>query len=514
MNTFTVTILNNDRKIQVEEGKDLLSVVQEAKQELDAPCGGQGKCGKCKVLIDGVEALACQTKVDRDMVITLPDKAENAILTEGIVATTTPDGTNKYVLAFDIGTTTVVAYLMDGETGEQLSNASVLNPQTTYGGDVIARVQYQINNPESTELKECIRTAMQALAKEAANKAGIAVENITLVTMVGNTAMHHLMMGIDPKSLTTPPYMPQVYEKLSLPLNEVFPIFPQGEFRALPNIAGFVGADTVGCMLSTRFDKFENNTLMIDIGTNGEMVIGNKDRRICCSTAAGPAFEGARISMGMRGASGAIDHCEWKDGALSYHVIGDVEPIGICGSGVLDLIAALLDAGIINWRGKLDTDTYYMYTDESSGAERKMFYYQIPGTDVKLTQQDVREIQLAKSAIRSGIDLLIKSLGIQTDDVKDVLLAGAFGNYMSPKAACRIGLIPPTLLSKIKSIGNAAGEGSKLAALNKEEFEYAGKLHEGVEFLELASLPEFMSMYGTNLNYPKQNMSMEEDDDD
>jgi len=291
--------------------------------------------------------------------------------------------------------------------------------------------------------------------------------------------------------------MPTQYEKMSLPLPEVLPIFKEGEFRALPNIAGFVGADTVGCMLSTRFDKKEQISLMIDIGTNGEMVIGNKDRRICCSTAAGPAFEGARISQGMRGATGAIDHAKWVDGKLEYHVIGDVEPTGICGSGILDIIAALMDGGIINWRGKLTGETYT--TEEGKPSSR----YRIGDTNVYVTQMDVREIQLAKSAIKSGIDLLIRGLGKTYDDVDEVLLAGAFGNYMSPEAACRIELIPQELLSKIKSIGNAAGEGAKLAALNKEEFEYAGRLHEGVEFLELASLPDFMELYGENLNFPR-----------
>ncbi len=512
MGKHLVTILNDDIKLEVEDGKNLLAAIQEAKLELDAPCGGQGKCEKCKVLINGEEVLACQTEVTGDILVKLPEKAENTILTEGLVATTQADGKNKYALAFDIGTTTVVAYLMDGVTGEQITNASLLNPQTTYGGDVIARVQYQITHPESTELRDCIRTAMESLAKEAAGKAGIKVEEITLVTMVGNTAMHHLMMGINPKSLTTPPYMPEVYEKMSLPLHDVLPIFPEGEFRALPNVAGFVGADTVGCMLSTRFDKKEIVTLMIDIGTNGEMVIGNKDRRICCSTAAGPAFEGARISQGMRGATGAIDHAHWEKDHLEYHVIGDGEAVGICGSGVLDVIAALLNAGIISWRGRLQTETSYSYTDES-GVERQMNYFQIPGTNVRITQQDVREIQLAKSAIRSGIDLLIKSLKKKTDEVEEVLLAGAFGNYMSPEAACRIGMIPPALLLKIKSIGNAAGEGSKLAAVNEEEFEYAGRLHEGVEFLELASLPEFMTKYGENLNFPRS-MEVEETEDE
>ncbi len=503
MSKHLVTILNDDIKLEVEEGKNLLAAIQEAKLELDAPCGGKGQCGKCKVLVNGEEMLACQTEVKGDILVKLPEKADNTILTEGLVATTKADGKNKYVLAYDIGTTTVVAYLMNGETGEQITTASLLNPQTTFGGDVIARIQYQVSNPESTELRDCIRTAMEALAKEAVAKAGLKVEDVTLVSMVGNTAMHHLMLGIDPKTLTTPPYMPNVYEKLSLPLHDILPIFPKGEFRALPNVAGFVGADTVGCMLSTRFDKKKKVTLMIDIGTNGEMVIGNTKRRICCSTAAGPAFEGAKISQGMRGATGAIDHAHWAGDHLEYHVIGDKEPVGICGSGVLDVIAALLNAGIITWRGNLKSDDFYMYKDEN-GVERKMIYYAIPGTNVRLTQQDVREIQLAKSAIRSGIDLLIKAMDKTPEDVDEVLLAGAFGNYMSPEAACRIGMIPPVLLPKIKSIGNAAGEGSKLASVNEEEFEYAGRLHEGVEFLELASRPEFMTLYGENLSFPRQ----------
>jgi len=495
-----ITILNDDTKIEVEDGKNLLEAIQEAGKAIDAPCGGNGQCGKCKVLMNGEETLACETEVHGDIAVKLPEAADNTILTTGVVATTVPDKTNKYVLAYDIGTTTVVAYLLNGETGEQLTTASLLNPQTTYGGDVIARVQHQ-NTVGDTALKDCIRSALQTLAKEAVSKVGLQIEDVTLVTIVGNTAMHHLMMGIDTKSLTTPPYMPTVYDSISCDLHEILPIFPKGEFRALPNIAGFVGADTVGCMLSIRMDKMEKVTLMIDIGTNGEMVIGNKDRRICCSTAAGPAFEGAKISQGMRGATGAIDKAKWCGDHLEYHVIGDVEPIGICGSGILDMVTALLEAGVVNWRGKLE------------GKE-----YQIPGTNVKVTQQDIREIQLAKSAIRSGIDLLIKSLGIKVEQVEQVMLAGAFGNYMDPVSACRIGMIPSVLLPKIISIGNAAGEGSKLASLNKEEFEYAQKLHDNCEFIELASLPEFMGLYGHNLNFPKEGMELppmddEEDDD-
>jgi uncharacterized 2Fe-2S/4Fe-4S cluster protein (DUF4445 family) len=368
----------------------------------------------------------------------------------------------------------VVAYLLDGKTGELLAQDSCVNPQSQFGADVISRIQHVLKEG-GAPLSHCIRDAMHNLAKEVTDSVGVALSEVTAAAIVGNTAMHHLLLNIDPKPLVTPPYMPAVFEAQQL-----------GIARIAPNIAGFVGGDTVGCMVSTRFDQQEELSLLIDIGTNGEMVLGNKHRRIACSTAAGPAFEGAKISCGMRGAVGAVDHVTVKDGKLSYHVIGEAAPLGLCGSGLLDLVAALLELEIIDESG-------YMEEGEFSLCE-----------NVTLTQKDVREVQLAKAAIRAGIELLSEKIGAAVPDIRKVYLAGAFGNYMDPASACKIGMIPPVLQERIVPIGNAAGAGAKLCALSREEFAYSQKLAKETEFLELASLPQFQDCYVDALEFMEE----------
>ena len=479
MEQYTITFLPAYQTVTAEPGETLLQVQIRAGLHPDAPCGGKGTCGKCKVMVDGQEVLACQTMADRDMTVMLPASGENRILTGGLQVDCTPDGSSDYSLAFDIGTTTVVCYLLDGHNGKLLARASTMNPQAQFGADVISRVQ-QVLDTGTDELMRCIRRTLVQLTEDVCAEAGITPMQIGAAAIVGNTAMHHLLLGIDPKPLVTPPYMPAVFDAMEV--EDLLPI--GGTVRILPNIAGFVGGDTVGCMASTRFDRLEALTLMIDIGTNGEMVLGDRHRRIACSTAAGPAFEGARISCGMRGAEGAVDHVWLEDDKVRYHVIGDTAPKGLCGSGLLDLVAVLLDAEII---------------DESGRLEEKS--YRLGDSDVVLTQKDVREVQLAKAAIRAGIELLCAQLGVELDQIRKVCLAGAFGNYLDPASACRIGMIPPVLLDRIQPIGNAAGEGAKLSALSRKEFEYAQSLARGTEFLELASLPEFQDCYVDALEF-------------
>ena len=473
-----LTIAERNRVIEVPWGRNLLEVLRENGLHPDAPCGGTGKCGKCKVRVNGTEKLACQTVVDGDMVLVLPQSGSAQILTDSRTAAVKPDGTNRYCIAFDLGTTTVVAYLMDGITGALLSKTSCMNPQAQFGADVISRIQYAMEGHEK-ELSGCIRSALSDLTGKAATEAGIQPTDITAASIVGNTAMHHLLLEIDPKPLTVPPYMPGVSEALTLSPEGLLPIHPEGTVRILPNIAGFVGADTVGCLLATRLDTLEELTLMIDIGTNGEMVLGNKQRAIACSTAAGPAFEGAKIECGMRGAPGAVDHVTVEDGKLRFHVIGEGEALGLCGSGLLDLVAALLETEQVGESGRMENGTTYY----------------LEGTKVYLTQKDVREVQLAKAAIRAGIELMCKRMGVQVSDIRQVLLAGAFGNYLEPASACAIGMIPPVLRERILPIGNAAGEGAKMAVLNADEFEYSKRLARQTEFLELASMPEFNDCY-------------------
>lgn len=472
---YQITFLPQNISVPAEENTTLLQAQIAAGLRPDAPCGGKGTCGKCKVWIAGQEVLACQTAVHSDMTVVTEQEAEVRILTEGLSVQTQPDGASDYALAFDIGTTTVVAYLLDGHTGELLSRSSAMNPQSQFGADVISRIQYVLEQDGGSTLSSCIRRCLEDLTEEVCAQANIASEAVRTIAVVGNTAMHHLLLKIDPRPLVTPPYMPAVFDA-----------FEKGPARILPNIAGFVGGDTVGCLVSTRFDQLEEMTLLIDIGTNGEMVLGNKNRRIACSTAAGPAFEGAKISCGMRGAEGAVDHVSLENGKISYHVIGNTTPKGLCGSGLLDLVAVLLDAQIIDESGRMEEKEYHLCEN------------------VILTQKDIREVQLAKAAIRAGIELLSEALGIQVADIQRVYLAGAFGNYLNPTSACRIGMIPPVLLDRIQPIGNAAGEGAKLCALSRTEFEYSKKLAKETDFLELASLPQFQDRYVDALEFVEE----------
>lgn len=476
MNQYTVTFLPDHIAITVEAGTTVLQAQIAAGLHPDAPCGGKGTCGKCKVILDGNEVLACQTVVDRELTVYTEQEEKEKILTTGLSVSTIPEGKYSYVLAFDIGTTTVVAYLLNGHGGELIDTASCKNPQGQYGADVISRIEYALQGGGEV-LKECVQKTLAQLTKELCTRVGIRQEDIGTVAIVGNTAMHHLLLGIDPKPLVTPPYMPNVFDALEL---------KEGQIRILPNIAGFVGGDTVGCMVSTRFDRLEEISLMIDIGTNGEMVLGNKNRRIVCSTAAGPAFEGAKISCGMRGAEGAVDHVWLEEGKIKYHVIGDTAPEGLCGSGLLDLVAVLLEQEIIGESGYLEEKEYKLCDN------------------VILTQKDVREVQLAKAAIRAGIELLAEELGIQVADIRKVYLAGAFGNYLTPTSVCRIGMIPSVLLDRIQPIGNAAGEGAKLCALNREEYLYSQELAKNTDFLELASLPQFQDCYVDALEFSEE----------
>lgn len=474
MMRYTIRFLPEDVSVSVEAGTSLLEAAILAGLHPDAPCGGKGSCGKCTVKLENGERVrSCQTPVTGDITVFTAGKQEEEILTEAAGTGIASDGENEYCLAFDVGTTTVVGYLLEGKTGKQLAQRGTANPQRQYGADVISRIQFVLDGG-GKEMQEGILGCLRSLTSDLAEEAGVPLEKITASAIVGNTAMHHLLLGIDPRPLITPPYMPLVREAMEV--EGLLPI--PGTVRMLPNIAGFVGGDTVGCMAAVSFDSLTELTLLIDIGTNGEMVLGDAERRIACSTAAGPAFEGAKISCGMRGEVGAVDHVQLtEEGELRFHVIGDGAAKGLCGSGLLDLIAALLEKGDLEESGLLEGGSYTLCQG------------------VVLTQKDVREVQLAKAAIRAGIELLTARLGRKVTDIQQVLLAGAFGNYLTPASACRIGLIPPELEGKIRPIGNAAGAGAIRCALSRREFDHSKLLAGETEFLELAGLPEFQDRY-------------------
>ncbi len=616
MNKFQVVFQPGDVNIEVGKGTTIMEAMNEAGLEADFPCGGRGKCGKCRVRLmtgigkptaveeetlnikelEGGIRLACMTEVNDHIVVELLEhnKLEHNILvaSEERAGKIQPhlnkvfievdkasmqdhrsdwsrvkDSLNKTVrhlgevkvpvsilrqlpdtireakhkltavlydskvlgveqgdttatmlgMAFDIGTTTIVGYLLDLYTGKELSVVSTLNPQTKFGADVISRITF--SNQEKDGLAKLHKEVIEAINKligEAMEKAGISRSDIYGVSIAANTTMHHLFLGITPRNIAVSPYVSSITEAVAVSPSELeIQINQAGKIFVLPNIAGFVGADTTAVLLATELDRSEDVKLIIDIGTNGEIALGSNKKIVACSAAAGPAFEGAQISSGMRGAAGAIDHVYFTD-RLEYSVIGGGSPQGIAGSALLDAVAGLVELGIIDKRGKfLSPDK--LTSPALQGFKNNIIQYEGAGAflladsdntshgrPIMITQKDIRELQLAKGAMAAGVKVLMETYGIQVEDIEEVLLAGAFGNYLNPHSACVIGLIPRELEGKIKMIGNAAGTGSKLALLSAEEFKRADDIAASVEFVELGSYPKFNSIFAENM-YFKQN---------
>ena len=402
----------------------------------------------------------------------------------------------RCLAAFDIGTTTIAGYLLDSEDGRMLAVESRMNPQAQYGADVIMRANYALEHGTDV-LSRCIREAVNEMLGVLAGDAGISREDIFQVCIVGNTCMHHLFLGISPASLVHAPYTPAVSERLVLNAGDYgLDVQRKAELIMLPDIAGYVGADTCGCLLALRQDQKDEISLMIDIRTNGEMVLGNRNRLVTCSTAAGPAFEGAKIECGMRGAAGAVDHVKYENGKWDYTTVGNQPAVGLCGSGLIDLVAGLLDAGMLDENGAL-----------SSGQEKQGVFMLVPleqaGNErgVYLTQKDIGEVQLAKAAIAAGIQMLMKRLGITEEEICSVYIAGAFGNYMDPVSAGKIGLLPAALVKKVKPVGNAAGEGAKIALVNEREMLEMDELVGKIDFVELAASGDFQDYFIDELGF-------------
>ncbi len=469
-----ITLPENNKTLSAVAGANLLDVLKENGIYPDAPCGGNGTCGKCAMLVDGAEVLACRTVVDRDMTVALPQTQvrilQDSFCTEQGVA----PRQEGYLLAFDIGTTSVVCALLDGKTGRELAKSSMLNPQVAYGADVITRIQQAVRG-KLDQLSQLIRHAMTDLTQAVCDDAGISPQEVSVVSVVGNPAMQQLFLERCPENLSEIPFAPALTEAKAVFCKEILPICSEAQLLIVPDIAGFIGADTIGCLLATRLYEEDALTLLVDIGTNGEMVLGNRDGMIACATAAGPALEGANIQFGMRAANGAIDHVWIENGNILCSIIGDEVAKGICGSGLVDAVAVGLKLGLINKRGRILTDDHIFHLTER----------------VYLTQEDIRQVQLAKGAICAGIALLAKQLGVEIEEIQKVWLAGAFGSFLNPESACRIGLLPEGLMQKIEAIGNAALSGAKMLACDGKLLPFTRNLVERTGVLELASLPAF-----------------------
>ncbi len=418
-------------------------------------------------------------------------------------------GDQVYGVAFDIGTTTIMGSLIDLTDASIIAVSAATNPQNAYGADVISRITHASESAENLkQLQDKVIEAVNKIIKELMKETRVARDRIYELVAVGNTTMSHLFMGIDPTYLAPAPFIPAYSRALEVEACELgIKINPGGRVTFLPNIAGYVGSDTVGVILATDMDQRSDNCAAIDIGTNGELVLKANGRLMACSTAAGPAFEGAQIKHGMRAASGAVESVDYLDGNIVVKTIDDAPACGICGSGLIDGAAALLDAGLVEPSGRFVNPEeqpekvaehfkkrlrkgkggyeYVLVTAEESES----------GEDIVLTQGDLRELQLAKGAIYAGLMILLKEAGIREEDLDKVLLAGAFGNYVRKESALKIGLLPQLPPDKIIAVGNAAGDGSRMALASKTIRERAVELPAKVEHLELSTRPDFQDIF-------------------
>ncbi len=610
---YQVTIHPEGQTVSVLEGTAIIEAAGQVGITLNTPCGGQGTCGKCKVIvqddapppcatakkllqpeeIDAGMRLACQLHVDRNMAVTIPSETrffEQIILTEGrnltphhhapnvikrflnlekpttedlrcdtdrileslsntgmkvwmdvplmqklprllrdsdfsitaildgseIVAIEPGDTSKKLLgVGLDIGTTTIAGVLVDLTTGAAKAVASRTNPQIQYGDDVVGRIKFAGDNEGGLEqLQRSVIGSINEIIDELTDSMDMGTEDIYELAAVGNTTMSHILLGINPSSIAEAPYVSVFRNAVNVKAVSVGINSNQNaNLHLLPNIAGFVGSDTVALAMASRIEQARESVLAIDIGTNGELLIGNQNKLIACSCAAGPAFEGARIRQGMRGAKGAINKVVINS-EIETGVIGDGPARGICGSGLLDAVAELLKIGLINPMGKILSGDDIPHSIPPAVRDAVTELNDQPaitlvkadegenGKPILLTQKDVRELQLAKAAIAAAIRTVTKIFGIQAQALDSVLLAGGFGNFIRRSSAKRIGLLPDIPSSKIEFIGNAALAGARNALSCRCCRDLAQDLSDNIQYFELAGRADFQQFYMEEMVYP------------
>jgi uncharacterized 2Fe-2S/4Fe-4S cluster protein (DUF4445 family) len=423
-----------------------------------------------------------------------------AALRNGRVVALLPKDAQILGLAVDIGTTKIAAYLLDLQSGETLAVRGAMNPQISYGEDVISRIDYSNEHGEGREiLQDKLVATLNGMIAEMCGEAEVSRAQIVEGVIVGNTAMHHLLAGLPVRQLAMAPYVPAVSEALDLPVASIGLDINPGAFIHLPpNIAGFIGADHVAMVLSTDIWKSGGNVLALDIGTNTEITLVVGGRMLCCSCASGPAFEGAHISDGMRAAPGAIERVQIQNGQPNISTIGEKPPVGICGSGILDAVAELLKDGIIDPRGSFQEGALNVRKG-MSGVHQEFILTPSEknghGKKIVVTRSDINEIQLAKGAIRAGIEILLEEGGISAEDVDEWIIAGAFGTYLDVGSAMAVGMFPALPGERFRQVGNAAGTGAQQMLLSAERRRVADEIPARNEYIELTTHPGFEEIY-------------------
>ncbi len=520
---FQVTVLRNGQKevLALDAPAVLSDLLRLHGAPLSLPCGGNGRCGKCRILAEGnlspvseQEArllgaedisrgvrLACLTTVCGDAAVTVGgEEAMGSVLSSGEM----PDFERKPAssglgVAVDIGTTTVAAYLYDLSTCTLLRTAGAKNPQAAFGADVISRIEQSMAG-HAEELSRLIVEEIDRMVGALAEEAGVGCAKIDQLIITGNTTMLYLLTGRPVHSLAAAPFVSDTLfgERLtggalglaSAPDADVF----------LPRcMSAFVGADITCAVLASDMLSDGKPSLLVDIGTNGEMALHNGGELFCCSTAAGPAFEGAGITMGMPALPGAINKVYLQDGKFGFSTLSGQPAKGICGSGLLDAVAVLLQVGVLDETGLLAEEDHDYLHLICEWDDQPAFRFE--GADVLLTQKDIRAVQLAKSAIRAGMETLLHENGLTPEDLSTLYIAGGFGSFIDVESAAAIGLIPKALAGKVKVLGNAAGSGASMLLQNADLPEQSTRLADGAQTVDLSTNPFFMDQYVSGMMF-------------
>lgn len=518
-----ISVKNTGQVIEVPEGSYLLTELLKNSVFIDNPCNGTGTCGKCKVRVIGNDRnigqsekkhlsdsemendvrLSCFVRVDSDLEIELIHKEKKGkVLSDGYVPEFEKDLFNDgYGLAVDIGTTTVVAEAIDLKSGKAIGRSSMVNPQKQFGLDVLTRITYEYENEDGIKsLQKCIVSGLNSLIDEIVEETCIDRKLIREMVVGANTTMLHLLLGVDARSLGKYPYNPAFKESRTVMVKDLgLELSDEATVYTLPNVSAFIGSDIVSGAYVCNMHNEKDNVLFIDIGTNGEIVLKSNGKLVCCSCAAGPALEGMNISCGMRAASGAIEDLKIDKDSIKLKTIDNEEPSGLCGSGILAAVRELLFSGIVLKNGafvkkeKLPEDDWRQKYIGLTGNKRELILDD--KRNIRVTQGDVRQVQLAKGAILSGFMALLNHHGIKMEDLDKVLIAGQFGMHLPVDSLTGVGILPKEVRDRIVYVGNTSKTGAYMALMSRKVREEMDLLAKDMEYLELAVTDNYENIF-------------------
>ena len=510
----TITILNNGKKIKCDYNSNLLQILLSEGFYIDNACNGKGTCGKCKVDIVGDTTkteLSCLMNITEDITVKILQKEKtHKVLTKGYIPPFVKDSYDKgYGIAVDIGTTTVVANLIELSSGKEIAEYASINAQKHFGLDVLTRISYEFENPDGIkQLQKAIVDSINNMIVEMCKKTEIYASEITEIVISANCTMTHMLLGVDAKPIGKAPYKPVFLDAKYMVAKDIG-IIANNEtmLYCLPHVSGYIGADIVAGAYVCKLYEEKENVLFIDIGTNGEIVLASNGKLLSCSCAAGPALEGMNISSGMRAADGAIEDVVISEEGIKLSVIGDAKPEGLCGSGILSVLRELIKVGIIKSNGafikkeKLPEDDYRQKWIRLNGTKREFILSKNP--EILITQSDIRQVQLAKGALLSGFIALLEKAEIKINNLQKILIAGQFGAHLPADILTGVGILPKEVEDKISYVGNSSKAGAYIALMSKNARKEIEKLAQNIEYFELAETPDYERVFTQSLIFPK-----------